>query len=106
MHPELIAFATRVLQRALEKGGHMPPHVYQPGELPPPDDQLVDGVAGQLLGFISQMDTTLATQLRSAGAVDSSFERERCQRLARALGACDCFGESLTCATCGGRGAP
>ena len=106
MNPELIAFATRVLQRALEKKGHLPPHIYQPGELPPPDDQIVDGLAGQLLGFVSRMDVTLATQLQAAGAADSSLERERNRRLARALGACDCFGDSLTCTTCGGRGAP
>lgn len=108
MHPDLIALATRVLQRALEKSGHVAPHVYEAGEMPPPDDALVDGLAGQLVNFVSKMDITLATpQLPAgAGAVDASRERERMARLAQALGACECWGESLTCPTCGGRGAP
>lgn len=108
MHPDLIALATRVLQRALEKSGHIAPHVYEAGEVPPPDDQLVDGLAGQLVNLVGKMDITLATPQLAAGpeSLDATRARERMTRLARALGACDCWGEALTCTTCGGRGAP
>ena len=104
MNPELIALATRVLQRALEKSGHLPPHVYDGGELPPPDDPLVDGLAGHLINFVGRMDVAFTTPHTQAGADSITASGERNRRLARALGACDCWGESLSCPTCGGRG--
>jgi hypothetical protein len=100
MPPDLLAFATRVLERVLQKSGHMPPHVYEATEVPPPDDMLVDGLARRVLDFVAKMDSVVVAP-RS-----SELERARNERLARGLGACECWGDSLTCARCGGRGTP
>lgn len=108
MHPDLISLATRVLQRALEKSGHVAPQIYEPGEVPPPDDQLVDGLAGQLVSLVARLDLRLASPHVATGTVAPESERdgERLARLARALGACECWGEALSCSICRGRGAP
>jgi hypothetical protein len=108
MPPDLLAFASRVLERALQQSGHMPPHVYQANEVPPPDDMLVDGFARRVVDFVSKMDSVYAAQsaptaLRSP-ARELDHARNEC--LARGLGACECWGDSLSCIKCGGRGAP
>jgi hypothetical protein len=107
MNPNLIALATRVLERALQKSGHLPPHVYEAGDEPPADDGLVDALAGQLIGFISRLDAAyVAAQQAGPASGVLAQDRARIERLARALGACECWGEALTCSRCGGRGAP
>jgi hypothetical protein len=108
MPPDLLAFATRVLERVLQKSGHMPPHVYEANEVPPPDDLLVDGLARRVLDFVSKMDSVYATPPARPvlGTSTSEVDHARNERLARGLGACECWGESLTCIKCGGRGAP
>jgi len=108
LNPDLIALGTRVLERALQKTGHIPLHVYDAGEVPPPDDTLVDNLAGQLIGFVGKLDTKFSTPLLQAGVTSSQLEQERSRNrmLARALGACECWGESSDCAQCGGCGGP
>lgn len=103
--PELMAFGTRVLERALQKAGYMPEPAAEVGMIPGPADVLVDAIADKLLAFVTSADAVVLPLLQAAAtspALDSL--RARNQRVARALGACECFGEDVACALCGGHG--
>jgi hypothetical protein len=102
---ELMTFATRVLERALQKAGYMPEPPVEIGSVPAQNDLLVDSMADKLIAFVNHADAAVLPLWQSAATspeLDSLRARNR--RLARALGACDCFGEDLMCARCGGRG--
>jgi len=103
--PELMAFGTRVLERTLQKAGYMPETPADAGIAPSPTDMLVDAIADKLLAFVTSADAVVLPLLQAAvtsPVLDSLQARN--QRVARALGACECFGEDITCAYCAGRG--
>jgi hypothetical protein len=70
---------------------------------------LVETLASQLVGFLGFGG---ANKERPGSPDTSELERicadqiARNGKLARALGACDCWGELPSCDRCGGRGAP
>lgn len=104
---ELMTFATRVLERALQKAGYMPESPTEPGEMPNPGDMFIDAMATKLIALVNRADATVIPHLQSA-IMSPTLDRlsVRNQRVARALGACTCFGEDVACEECGGRGAP
>jgi hypothetical protein len=64
-------------------------------------------MADKLLAFVNRADAAVVPHLNSALLSPASASlRVRNSRVARALGACDCFGEDVGCVECGGRGAP
>jgi hypothetical protein len=102
-----MSLAPRVLERALQKAGYMPEPAPQPGASPEPADLVVDSMADKLLAFINRADAAVIPQLKSVlGSTAGDQLQARNRRVARALGACSCFGEDDACAACGGRGAP
>jgi uncharacterized protein YciW len=102
-----MTLAARVLERALQKAGYMPEPAAVPETPPNPGDLIVDTAADNLLAFVNRADAAIA-QLLQSSAMSPALEqvRARNRRLARALGACDCFGEDSACGQCGGRGSP
>ena len=103
---ELMTFATRVLERVLQKCGYMQEPVRSPG-MPGPSDVFIDNLAGKVIEFVQRADANVATRLSTSMSTPAVEQlRARNARVALALGACDCFGDDVTCARCGGRGAP
>lgn len=104
--PELVTFAARVLERALQKSGYMPEPAAEHAQ-PSPADLFVDSVAERIVAFVQNVDAAMVAHRQSA--IPSTLLdrlRARNHHLAMALGACVCFGEDVTCTECGGRGAP
>ncbi|MFN2397743.1 MAG: hypothetical protein ABR543_03710 [Gemmatimonadaceae bacterium] len=108
MSPELLVFVARVLERALEKSGHMPPRPVDVSAPQEPDDPLLDALASQLLGFINRIESPKVLPDPADPRFEPRFERvsAKNQLLARAVGACECWGELVGCPRCGGMGAP
>ena len=104
---ELMTFATRVLERALQKSGYMPAPPDDPNGVKGPGDMFVDNLADKLIGVVMRADAAALPQLQSAFSSPALEQlRVRNALLANALGACECFGEDQACVRCGGRGAP
>ena len=107
MSPDLMTFATCVLQRTLEKAGYLAPPAIDPGQPTQPGDVLIDSLADKVLAFVNRADAAATAGLQSASTTSALQQlRSRANQVARALGACDCFGEDAACPSCRGRGAP
>ncbi len=107
MSLDALALVSRVIDRAAQKASQaMGPAATGLGE-EQRIDLMVDTLASQVLGFIG-LGPPAGPQ---EGGDASDLERlcaeqmARNQQLARALGACDCWGEMPSCPACGGRGA-
>jgi hypothetical protein len=97
------ALVSKVIERALEKFALS--QTGAPAEPPKdvsPEAVLVDSLAGQLLGFVTGANSS-RPDTEQLGAVIADLQQKN-RRLARALGACDCWGEIAACPQCAGRG--
>jgi hypothetical protein len=103
---DALSLVSRIVDRAAQKAGQ----TMGPSVMALDEDQrlelMVDALAGQLLGFIGVGGDPQPPQ----AAAPSDLERlcaeqlARNQELARALGACACWGEVAACPECAGRG--
>jgi hypothetical protein len=103
MVPDAITFFDRVLQQAqdqLTRDG-----VIAAGAKMSPDDIVATALGNRLAGMIVNEDASTA----SLPADELSYYEELLDRnsvLAAALGACDCWGQDVTCPFCDGVGGP
>jgi hypothetical protein len=65
---------------------------------------LVDALAGQLLGFVTGARNGQSGNSDLTGLLGQLQQKNH--RVARALGACECWGEIAACPHCAGRGVP
>jgi hypothetical protein len=104
MATDILALVSKVIDRTVEKSGHALA-ASLPATEPQGADALVDILASHLLTFLglggSGGGTAASGQLEQLCAEQMG----RNSALARALGACDCWGEFATCQVCHGRGA-
>ena len=108
---DALTLVSRVVERAAQKCGAMAPAALalEEGQR---EDMLVDTLAGQLVGYLGMGGDGGDSRPGSTAAAEGDLERicadqlARNRRLARALGACDCWGELPGCDLCGGYGTP
>jgi hypothetical protein len=105
MATDVLALVSKVIDRAVEKSGHVLPSSLPTGEQPQGADALIDMLASHLLTFLGVGGSA------GAGRPSTSELEQLCTTqmarnsiLARALGACDCWGELPSCESCHGRG--
>jgi hypothetical protein len=108
MSVDALTLISKIVDRAAQKCGQSLPAAAIALDDDQRTDLLVETLAGQLVGFLGLGES----QDRPAAVETSELERicadqiARNQSLARALGACDCWGELASCEVCAGRGAP
>lgn len=102
--PELITFATRVLERALQKAGYMPEPPADPAAVSNPGDMFIDSLAAKIIDFVKHADTAAIAHNAMSSVIEQL--RIRNARMALAVGACECFGDDVSCPHCAGSGAP
>jgi len=104
MSLDISGLVSKVIERALEKFAQS-----QAGAAPEPlkdvspESMLVDALAGQLLGFVARGGPQFGSH-DLAGLLAQLQQKN--QRVSRALGACECWGEMVACPQCAGRGVP
>ena len=109
MPTDALTLVTKVIERAVEKSGQFAPLSSVGADQAQQIDLLVDTLASHLLQFFG---IGSAPDGGGSGLSRSEMERictdqvTRNTTLARALGACDCWGELTACEVCRGRGAP
>jgi hypothetical protein len=103
MPTDVLALISKVIDRAVEKSGHVLPSSLPTAEPGQGTDVLVDTLASHLLGFLGLGGAAgpAARELEQLCAEQMA----RNSGLARAVGACECWGELATCPACHGRGA-
>lgn len=110
MPVDALTLISKIVDRAALKCGQnlVPPSAIALGD-EQRTEMLVEALASQLAGFLGFGG---ATKERPESPDAAELERicadqiARNRKLARALGACDCWGELTSCDLCGGRGAP
>jgi len=108
MSNDVLTLVSKVVNRAVEKSGFVMPSMAAGGDDGHGAEVLIDALAAHLLAFLG-----IGGSGNGAPAPASTADWERlCAEqmarngaLARALGACDCWGELAGCAVCRGRGA-
>jgi hypothetical protein len=106
MSTDVLSLVSKVIDRAVEKSGYAATSVpggsdAYAGEL------LIDTLASQLLRVLGIAAPALSAHQDGTDVARISAEQtNRNRALARALGACDCWGEVATCERCAGRGSP
>jgi hypothetical protein len=101
---DLLQLLSQVLERSLQKSGFLPAPPPNPDVSQSAADLVVDSMADKLLSFIAKADASAQQSTGRSTADDELTLRN--QRLARAIGACSCFGGDPTCANCTGKGRP
>jgi hypothetical protein len=109
MAPDAIALIDRVLKQAQERltrDGAIPA-----GDSTSPDNVVVTALGNQLAGMIGSQDSSPVEDWPKADFLAdelSHYEEllDRNSMLAAALGACDCWGQDVTCPFCEGVGGP
>jgi hypothetical protein len=107
MATDVLALVSKVIDRAVEKSGHALPSS-PPGAAPGPGtDALVDLLASHLLSVLGVGGAAGGSGRPSSSELEQlcADQMARNSALARALGACDCWGELGACPVCQGRGA-
>ena len=109
MAPDAIALIDRVLQQAQER-------LTRDGVIAAdcntsPDDIVASRLGNRLAGMIVNKDASTVEDWSTAGFFADElchYEEllDRNSRLAAALGACDCWGQDVTCPFCDGIGGP
>jgi hypothetical protein len=109
MSVDALTLLSKIVDRAAQKCGQ----TLVPSALALGDEQrtemLVEALASQLSGFLGFGGATKERpEMSDAGELERICEDQiaRNRKLARALGACDCWGELPSCDLCGGRGVP
>ena len=106
---DALTLVTKVIERAAEKSGQLVPLSSAGGDEAQQVDLLVDTLASHLLELCG-----IGNSANGGPSAPSTSDLERIcadqiarnTALARALGACDCWGELPACQVCRGRGAP
>lgn len=109
MPTDVLTLVSKVVNRAVEKSGYVMPSAPTGMDDGHGAELLVDTLASHLLAFLG-----IGSSGNGAPGHPSTNDLERiCAEqmarnsiLARALGACDCWGELAACAVCRGRGGP
>jgi hypothetical protein len=110
MSTDVLSLVSKVIDRAVEKSGYAEASL-QGGSDAYAGELLIDTLASQLLHVLGIAAPAPASAL-SAHQDGTDLARvcaeqtNRNRALARALGACDCWGEVATCERCAGRGSP
>ena len=108
MSTDVLSLVSKVIDRAVEKSGYTATSLQGGGDAYA-GELLIDTLASQLLrmlGIAAPAPALSAPQDGTDLGRVCAEQTNRNRALARALGACDCWGEVATCERCAGHGSP
>jgi hypothetical protein len=105
MQNDLLMLASKVLTRAMEKSGYAGPALAAGLDGGHGAEQVIDALATHLLTLLGIGGTAGAPPPTDLERICAE-QMARNNAVARALGACDCWGDLAACEACRGRGVP
>src|SRR5512138_1783866 len=108
MQLDVSALISKVIERVVAQSAQLAPAQAGSGTVGDPSDLIAEALAGQVLKLLGIGGRDGAGGAAGAPGIDRGYEvlAARSDALARAVGACCCWGDEVDCPACGGMGGP